>query len=139
MYPQRACRLRAALSVLIVLSVRSLLPALALFCLVLPASAVDIPFDFVDGYILVHARVGAHPVTLILDSGASASVLSLQAARRLHLAVGHPQPVDGVDADATAFDMAPVTPKAQGSPSGNFRWPWICVTPRNFAASQSMD
>ena len=69
-----------------------------------------------DGYILVHARIGTQPVTLVLDSGASASVLSLEAARRLHLALGLPEPVDGVDAGGTAFNLAPVTPTAQGVP-----------------------
>src|SRR5580658_4885229 len=80
----------------------------------LSAEARDIPFDFVDGYILLHASVDAHPVTLMLDSGASASVLSLQAARRLHLALGQAQPVDGVDADATAYDVGPVKATADG-------------------------
>ena len=104
----------------LVLPVRAILPVLAFLCLGLSAVARDIPFDFVDGYILVHARVDAQPVTLVLDSGASASILSLEAAHRLHLALGQPVPVDGVDADATAFDMAPTTPTAQGVPLGDF-------------------
>jgi hypothetical protein len=110
--------LRTVRSVLKVLPVRAVLSLLALFSLVLSSAARDIPFDFVDGYILLHARVGAQPVTLVLDSGASASVLSLQAARRLHLALGLPLPVNGVEAEGTAFGMAPVRPEAQGVPLG---------------------
>ncbi|MGA3170861.1 MAG: retropepsin-like aspartic protease [Chthoniobacteraceae bacterium] len=94
---------------------RAVLMILALSLLGLSAEAArDIPFDFVDGYILLHASVNAHPVTLMLDSGASASVLSLQAARRLHLALGGAQPVDGVDANATAYDIGPVNATASG-------------------------
>jgi hypothetical protein len=98
--------------------VRTFLPLLALVSLVCSAAARDIPFDFVDGYILLHARAGAQPVTLLVDSGASASVLSLEAARRLHLALGLPLPVDGVNADATAFCMEPATPAVRGVPLG---------------------
>jgi hypothetical protein len=98
--------------------VRAIFTIPVLFCFALTAAAREIPFDFVDGYILIHARVGAQPVTLALDSGASASVLSLEAARRLHLALGPAEPVDGVDADGTAYNLAPVTPAAQGVPLG---------------------
>jgi hypothetical protein len=56
----------------------------------------------------------------MLDSGASASVLNVEAARRLHLAMGQGEPVDGVDADGTAFDMTPVTPMAGNLPLGEF-------------------
>jgi len=87
---------------------------------VFSASAQDIPFDFVDGYILVHACVDEQPVTLVLDSGASASVLSLEAARRLHVALGPAQPVDGVEADAMAFEMRGVTPTVEGLALGKF-------------------
>ncbi len=97
---------------------RAVLPFLFFLQLALPGFARDIPFDFVDGYILLHASVDAHPVTLILDSGASASVLSLEAARRLHLALGEPQPVDGVDASATAYKIDPASPSANGVPLG---------------------
>ena len=99
---------------LTVSSVRSFLPVLALLLFIFSAPARDIPFEFVDGYILVHARVDAQPVTLVLDSGASASILSVEAARRLHLALGPAQPVDGVEADATAFEIEPISPKAEG-------------------------
>ena len=107
-------RLRRARSVLTVFPVRAALSLLVFLPLVLSASARDIPFEFVDGYILLHASVNAHPVTLLLDSGASASVLSLEAARRLNLPLGAPQPVDGVEADATAYQIKPVAPAVRG-------------------------
>lgn len=100
--------------------VRFVLPILALLSLALPVAARDIPFDFVDGYIVIHAHVGSQPVSLILDSGASASVLSLKAARRLHLDLGNPLPVNGVEADATAFGMKPATATVGGLPLGQF-------------------
>jgi len=103
-----------------VLPVRGVLPVLAFLIFAFSAGGREIPFDFVDGYILVHASVQARPVTLLLDSGASASVLSLDAARRLHLGLGTPLPVDGVDADALAFQMKPVTPVVQQFPLGAF-------------------
>ena len=99
---------------------RSYLASLALLIFGLTAGAREIPFDFVDGYILVHASVNAQPVTLLLDSGASASVLSLETARRLHIPLGDGEPVDGVDATGTAFDMAKTVPVADGLPLGNF-------------------
>ena len=80
----------------------------------------EIPFDFVDGYILVHASVDAHPVTLVLDSGASACVMSLDTARRLNLPLGDAEPVDGVEAGATAYNMQPVTAQAGGIRLGEF-------------------
>jgi hypothetical protein len=100
--------------VVLIKLVRLLLPLLAFFGIALSAGAKDIPFDFVDGYILVHASIHAQPVTLILDSGASVSALSLDAAGRLHLATGRVEPVDGVDATASALEIAPVHATAAG-------------------------
>ena len=105
---------------IITLQMRIVLPVLAFLLFAVSAEARDIPFDFVDGYILVHASVDAHPITLVLDSGASASVLSLEAARRLHIALGEAQPVDGVEAEGTAFEMKPVRPKVEGLVLGEF-------------------
>jgi hypothetical protein len=120
------------------LPVRVVLPILAFFSFLAGASAREIPFDFVDGYILVHACVNAHPVTLLLDSGASASVLSLQAARRLRIPLGPAEAVDGVDATATAFNIQPVTASATGLPLGQFA---LAVDLRNAAqlCSQRVD
>lgn len=103
---------------LFVSAVRAFLPILALFGFVLSAAARDIPFEFVDGYILVRASVDAHPVTLLLDSGASVSVLSLETAGRLHLKTGRAVPVDGVDASAAAYEMTPIDARAAGVPLG---------------------
>ena len=64
-----------------------------------------------DGYILVHASVNGQPVTLILDSGASASVLSLDAAKRLGLRWGLPSWWKESMRTATAFEIEPVTPR----------------------------
>lgn len=69
---------------------------------------VEIPFDFVDGFILIEARVRDQPVSLLLDSGASASVLSVRTARRLHLAFRGREMVRGVEANATALRCEPV-------------------------------
>ena len=103
-----------------ILPVRSVLLIFALFSSVASAVARDIPFDFVDGYILVHACVNAHPVTLLLDSGASASVLSLQAAHRLHIQLSSPEAVDGVDSTATAFNIRPVQATTSALTLGQF-------------------
>ena len=100
--------------------VRATLSAIAFLLFAASAGAREIPFDFMDGYILLHARVNAQPVTLLLDSGASASVLSIEAARRLHLPLSRPQAVDGVDAEATAFKMKAATGTVQGIQVGRF-------------------
>jgi len=94
---------------------RAIPPFLAFLAFVVSTGAREVPFDFSNGYIVLHASVDAHPVTLLVDSGASVSVLSVEAAQRLHLALGKGQPVDGVDAGATAFSIKPVTASA-----GNF-------------------
>ena len=118
--PLCAGGLRKARSVVCVFSVRIVLPVLAFILFVFSAGAQEIPFDFVDGYILVRARVDAQTVTLVLDSGASASVLSVEAAHRLHLSLGAALPVDGVDADGTAFEMRPIAPTVAGLSMGEF-------------------
>jgi hypothetical protein len=105
---------------LVVLPVRFVLSMLGFLLFGLSVRGDEIPFDFVDGYILVHASVDAHPVTLVLDSGASACVMSLDAARRLNLPLGEEVPVDGVEAGAAAYNMRPVTAQAGGVPLGEF-------------------
>lgn len=90
---------------------------LALFLSVVAATAkpaagtaTEIPFKFVDGFIIVNARVGesAKPVSLLVDSGASTSVLSLQAVERLRLPLLAPEPVQGVGAESVAYHIPPV-------------------------------
>jgi hypothetical protein len=101
-----------------VTAVRALFPFLALFAFVFSAAARELPFEFVDGYILIHANVRAQAVTLILDSGASDSVLSLETAKRLHLELGRRVSIDGVGASASAYEIAPVAASASGVNAG---------------------
>jgi len=77
---------------------------------------VEIPFDFVDGFILIKAHIDSRPgsLTLLLDSGAGSSILSLRAARRLHLKLGTQQKVEGVDAEAVAYNIEPLAVSAEG-------------------------
>jgi hypothetical protein len=113
--------------------VRFVLPVLCSFFLLFQqsnASAREIPFTLSNGYILVQASVDSRPVTLLLDSGASASVLSLEAARSLHLATGKAHFVDGVDADGTAFDLKPVASSARGISLGDIQ---LAIDLRNAA------
>lgn len=73
-------------------------------------ATTEIPFKFVDGFIIVSARVGASakPFSFLVDSGASTSVLSLKAAERLRLPLLAPEPVQGVGAESVAYHIAPV-------------------------------
>jgi hypothetical protein len=82
------------------------------------APALEIPFRFTDGFICLEARVpgSAEPLSLILDSGAGKSVLSLRAAKRLKLPLGAALPVRSVAADATAFHLSPLRAEAKGVP-----------------------
>ncbi len=70
----------------------------------------ELPFKFVDGFIIVTARTAqsSKPLSLLLDSGASTSVLSLQAAERMRIPLLAPEPVQGVGADSVAFHIPPV-------------------------------
>ena len=74
---------------------------------------MELPFSFVDGFILVRAQVegSSQPLTFLLDSGASTAVLSLSTARRLHLPLGRSETVRGVGADSVAWHLPglPVT------------------------------
>jgi len=51
------------------------------------APSVEIPFEFHDGFIWLRVSTpfSAQPLNFLLDTGASASVLDLAAARRLGL------------------------------------------------------
>jgi len=79
---------------------------------------VEIPFHFTDGFISIEARVpqSAEPLNLLLDSGASASVLDLRAAQRLHLPFGKTESVRGVGVDAAAYHLRGVQATANGLP-----------------------
>ncbi len=81
-----------------------------------PAPAAEesgaLSFRQQNGFILVAAHpVGSRePLTLLLDSGASASVLDLHTAQRLNLPLGRAETVRGVDARARAYHLAPLVP-----------------------------
>ncbi len=73
----------------------------------------SIPFDYVDGFILVKAQLnGGQQVNLILDSGAGASILSLDTAHRLNLRLGANRMVQGAGTQAAAFELSHVKAKA---------------------------
>jgi hypothetical protein len=82
---------------------------------------VEVPFRFTDGFIRVNARVASsrEPLSMLLDSGASASVLNLATASRLKIAVGKPLTVRGVTSDASAYEIEPKPSTISGVPSGN--------------------
>jgi hypothetical protein len=79
-------------------------------------TATEIPFTYVDGFILVKAQVdgSATPLTFLVDSGASTAVVSLRAARRLHLPLGVAESVRGVGADAMAYRLPGARVMANG-------------------------
>ncbi len=84
-----------------------------LIALLVPASAdpvTEIPFRFTDGFICIEARTAqsARPLTLLLDSGAGASVLDLRTARRLKLKLAPAENVRGVGSEAAACRINPV-------------------------------
>jgi len=85
-----------------------------LFSLILAVSfsaasepAVELPFTIQNGFILVKAQVGNHaePLTFLVDSGASTSLLSLHTANRLHLRLGAPEVAHGVGIDVKAYNV----------------------------------
>ncbi len=69
------------------------------------AAGSAIPFDYCDGLIWVKVNAGADGAVLnfLLDSGAGASVLNLQTARRLGVKLGEPEKVRRVGAGAEAW------------------------------------
>jgi hypothetical protein len=103
-------------------------PSLATLCLVLAislarAGGAEIPFDFADGFILLKAEVAGakEPLNLLLDSGAAATVLSLRAARHLHLKLGATEVVRGVGSETPAWHLSAPTAKAGGIELPPFR------------------
>jgi len=78
---------------------------------------VEIPFHFTDGFISIEAHIAqsTEPLHLLLDSGASASVLSLRTARRLHLPLGKVETVQGVGVEAAAYHLKGVKATANGA------------------------
>jgi len=70
-----------------------------------PASAAEFPFKLREGlmWVQVEGPRGALPLNFILDSGAEASVLDLQTARRFHLELGQPVTVRGVNTTTEGY------------------------------------
>jgi hypothetical protein len=69
-----------------------------------PAVA-EFPFQFRDGLIWFEVDVpqSRQPLQFLLDSGAEVSVLNLRAAKRLHLRLGKPVVVEGVETVSKGF------------------------------------
>ena len=87
---------------------RRLIPILVLallFCTNRLFAATPIPFQFRDGMVWLKVAVAgkSEPLDFLLDSGASASVLDLSAARRLGLKLGARQDVQGVHSRSLAY------------------------------------
>jgi Aspartyl protease len=82
---------------------------------------VEIPFRYTDGFIRVEVRLASSskPLSMLLDSGASVSVLNLSVARRLHLAIGKPLGIRGVASNSSAYCIDPVPATISGVKSGS--------------------
>ena len=65
----------------------------------------EFPFQFRDGLIWLEVNVpqSPQPPQFLLDSGAEVSVLNLRAAKRLHLRLGKPVVVEGVETESKGF------------------------------------
>jgi hypothetical protein len=87
-----------------------LILAIALIARGSDAPAEEIPFAFHDGFILIQGRTaqGVEPMNFLLDSGAGASVLDLRSARKLHVPLGAPLEVRGVESKSTAYRIRPI-------------------------------
>jgi hypothetical protein len=86
---------------LVALVVFGLIPRVVAFA----TEPAEIPFRLADGFIRVEVQLNSSskPLSMLLDSGASASVLNLTTARRLHLETGKPRGIQGVASDAQAY------------------------------------
>lgn len=78
--------------------------------------AVEIPFQFTDGFIRVEVQLASspQPLSMLLDSGASVSVLDLKAAHRLQVRTGEPMTIRGVQSDADAYEIRPLSATIAG-------------------------
>lgn len=67
----------------------------------------EIPFEYQDGliWLKVQALPRKEPLNFILDSGASASVIDLAQARALGLTIGKPETLQGVNGQASAYEV----------------------------------
>src|SRR2546426_3857237 len=77
------------------------------------AAASEIPFQYREGLIWLRVSVpgATEPLSLLLDSGAAASVLDCETARRLGLKLGERVSVRGVHSQQVARWTQPLTAK----------------------------
>jgi hypothetical protein len=74
------------------------------------------PFKLRAGliWVQVDSPCGGNPLQFILDSGAEASVMDLQTARRLHLELGQPVTVRGITSTTLGFRTQSLPPRMGG-------------------------
>jgi hypothetical protein len=83
----------------------ALLCFVSLFSAICTGETVEIPFLFNDGFIVITAQAPqtGTPLTLLVDSGASASILAVRTARKLKVALGSKEPIYGVGSRVAAY------------------------------------
>ena len=76
----------------------------------------EIPFQYRDGFLWLKVRAAGQrePLNFLLDSGASSSVLNIQAARRLNVKLGSSQSVHGVHSQTIAYRVNGFRAEAAG-------------------------
>lgn len=76
----------------------------------------EIPFQYRDGFLWLKVRAAGQrePLNFLLDSGASSSVLNIQAARRLNLKLESRQSVHGVHSQTIAYWISGFKAEAAG-------------------------
>jgi len=92
----------------------------------LASAPPEIPFRFTDGFIRIEAQVegAAKPLSMLLDSGASVSMLNLATARRLRLETGKRLSVRGVASNSSACEIVPVQANVRGWTCGSL---WLAA------------
>lgn len=81
-------------------------------------AATEIPFAYEEGLIFLKIHVAGEnaPLNFVVDSGAGASVLDVEAARKLKLQFGRRETVQGVEGRCVAFRMKGLNAKVAGIP-----------------------
>lgn len=79
-------------------------------------AATTIPFEFRNGLIWLKVAVGeqSRPLNFLLDSGAGASVLNLESARRLGIPLGAQRVVQGTGGCCTAYQVKGISASLAG-------------------------
>lgn len=88
---------------------------------VLASDSAEIPFRFDDGFIRVEVETQAspRPLSMLLDSGASVSILNFDTARRLNVRAGQALSIRGVAADSDAHEIQPLQTTVSGIDCGD--------------------